>query len=111
MNKENQYLKHLIDRLDATDQEGTQDQLREIRDVDPPRFAAGFASRVIDQLEAATGAQNLHQVLPKMFRWVAIGGVAAAIALLILTYYQQDSLSIDAMAGISDLSIVDDIDI
>ena len=103
-------MQDLLSRLDADETEAAEQQLQELRASDPPQFATGFASRVMDRIEAATGAQNLDQILPRMFRWVAIGGIAASLVLLVLTYYQQDSLSIDAMAGIADLSIVDDID-
>ena len=110
MKKDNTYLQRILDRLDADEMESAESTLQELRASDPPRFAEGFASRVIDHLEAATGAQNLDQILPRMFRWVAIGGIAATIVMLVLTYYQQDSISIDAMAGIADMSLADDFD-
>jgi hypothetical protein len=71
---------------------------------------SGFGPDFADRVTAAAFApatENLGFYLPKMFRWVAFAGAAAALALLILTWYNAQSIDADAVAGISGLSIGD----
>lgn len=107
MKKENKYLEELMAQLDHQPATANENGLAEF--VERPRFAQGFADRVLERLENGALAQNFEQYLPRMFRWVAVGGVAAAIALVVLTWYQQDALTVDAITGLADVAITDDL--
>ena len=95
----------LLQTLSAENADAT--QLQDLM-ADQEGFSEGFADRVT---HAAFAAQkdNVTDHLGKAFRWVALVGAAAAVALLILTWTANDALTTDDLAGISALSIADPI--
>ncbi len=102
---ENRHIDEIMQELTATDSEGgaMQSLLS-----DNGGFSEGFSERTT----AAAFAQNeegLAANLSKAFRWVALLGTAAAVALLILTWTANDSLTTDDIAGVSALSLTDPI--
>lgn len=107
MKKKNKYLDELMTQLEDSRASASESGLADF--VERPRFAQGFADRVLERLENGALAQNFEHYLPRMFRWVAVGGVAAAIALVVLTWYQQDALTLDAFTGLADVAITDDL--
>lgn len=108
-NENNNYLEDLVARLGEGDETAAEAQLSSL--FPEESFGAGFADRVmaaIDDAEASSPQEHGEQVdrmLPRMFRWVVVAGAAAASVMLAMTWLTQDSLSIDAIAGISDISI------
>ncbi len=107
MSEENPYLRDLFNQEAESEESIDQAALDRILEEERPQFSAGFADRVMARLEQAPIVANIDDYLPRMFRWVAVGGMAAAIALLVITWYQQDSVSLDALTGIADLGLSD----
>ncbi|QQS30645.1 MAG: hypothetical protein IPM47_06860 [Sphingobacteriales bacterium] len=74
-------------------------------------FSDGFEDRVmtaVGQIEAAKGkARPFDSSLAVAFRRVAVSGVAAILLLLALTYYHHQSLSVNALTGLSNLEAED----
>jgi hypothetical protein len=102
--EDNEILRNILRDLDNPEPKdiAMQELMGESQGFDPE-----FADRVTEAAFSAP-TPGLADYLPRMFRWVAIVGAAAAIALLVLTWYQSQSLDADAMAGITDLSIGDE---
>lgn len=102
---ENPHIKRLMQELEAGETEGTvlQDLYAEEKG-----FSEGFATRTT---EAAfdSKSESFTENLTKAFRWVAFLGAAAAVALLILTWTANDSLTTDDIAGVSTLALTDDV--
>lgn len=99
----NKFLNELLQQLEDPTAEGTALQALA---GDGEGFGADFAERVTAAAYAEPGP-GMGFYLPRMFRWVALAGAAAAITLLILTWYSSEGLDADAVAGISELSIED----
>ncbi|MEM7036961.1 MAG: hypothetical protein AAF570_08285, partial [Bacteroidota bacterium] len=70
-------------------------------------FGEGFSDRVAQRLSAPADEDTMAYFLPRLFKWVAAAGTAAAIVLLMLTWTAEESLSMDAFAGISSISLDD----
>lgn len=102
--EDNEILRNILRELDDPETNGSamQELVGTSQGFDPE-----FADRATEAAFSAP-SPGLADYLPRMFRWVAIVGAAAAIALLVLTWYQSQSLDADAMAGITDLSIDDE---
>jgi hypothetical protein len=74
------------------------------------RQEEGFGPDFADRVTAVAfdgNTQDLSFYLPRMFRWVVFAGAAAALILLILTWYNNQVLDADAVAGISELAVTD----
>lgn len=103
MMEDNELLRDLLQELQDPQADGK--VLRACIDG-PAGFGDGFADRVTAAtLEGEEAGMDVF--LPRMFRWVAMLGAAAALALLVITWYSNRSIDSDAVAGISDLSIDD----
>lgn len=72
-------------------------------------FEAGFAERVMGRIEDEKEEASVHQLMPRMFRWIAVAGVAAAVVLLAMVFLEGDGLSIDAMTGLSEVTLADEL--
>lgn len=106
MKPENPYLNNLLNSLESQDEDQTVAQLQEMQQE--AGFSLGFADRVMGQIDDKEEA-NVFQHMPRMFRWVAIAGVAAAAVLLAMFVLDGDSISIDAMSGLAEMSLADEL--
>jgi hypothetical protein len=76
--------------------------------ADAPRsFSPGFADRIAEHVQGAGEEKGVDYFLPRVFKWFAVTGIAAAVALLLLIYLSQDSISIDALSGLSEVSLAE----
>ncbi len=72
-------------------------------------FEAGFADRIMERIEDEREEATVLQVMPRMFKWIAVAGIAAAVVLLAMVFIEGDTLSIDAMSGLSEVSLADEL--
>ena len=75
---------------------------------EPKRFAPGFAERTTAVVFGASVNARWEEMVPRMFRWVAAAGVAAVAVLMGWSWLEQDAVTLDAMAGLADLSLSDE---
>jgi len=76
------------------------DQTNELLKSYHPVFKKGFADRVMDRMmEQRLKAMDLFPFFKKVF----IGGIAAALALLLSVYLSDGSIDPDTLMGLSDL--------
>lgn len=76
-------------------------QLRSALSVNQKSFDPGFADRVTTRLNKEKSTLISHDFL-RVFKSVAITGVAAIIALLITIYITDGTLNIDTIFGLSE---------
>ncbi len=107
MKPENPYLNNLLNSLESQDEDQMVAQLQEMQQE--AGFSPGFADRVMEQIDDEQEEANVFQHMPRMFRWVAIAGVAAAAVLLAMFVLDGDSISIDAMSGLAEMSLADEL--
>jgi hypothetical protein len=125
MKKDNELLEALLRSLEDPEADGKAlQQLAGTGEGFGPEFADRVTAAAFDSQEEAEDAagrnpskgpgsmedpdgQGLTFYMPRMFRWVAITGAAAALVLLILAWSRYNVLDADAIAGLSELSIDD----
>ncbi|MEM0996232.1 MAG: hypothetical protein AAGN35_04095 [Bacteroidota bacterium] len=103
---DNDNIKRLLAGMESGDDERTAREFRDLYADAAPEFAPGFVDGVMDRLESNREA-SVVEFLPRMFKWVAAAGVAAAVTLLVMTYLSQESISLDALAGINEISLAE----
>ncbi|HHG85144.1 MAG TPA: hypothetical protein ENJ82_10405 [Bacteroidetes bacterium] len=103
----NKDIQRLIENLENGDPTSAENTIKEINADAPHTFSPGFTDQLMDVLATETAEKGMEYFLPRLFRWVVLSGVAAAIALLIMTYVAEDTISLDAIAGLSELSVSD----
>ena len=103
----NDNIKRLLQGLESEDESRVENEFQELYADAPRSFGPGFADRISERIEEETGSPGVDYFLPRVFKWFAMAGVAAAVALLVMTYVNQDSISLDAISGISDVSIAE----
>ena len=107
MKPENPYLNEILNALEGQDEEQLAAQLGDLTAEEG--FSAGFSDRVMAQVNADMEEEAaVYTLVPRMFKWFAAAGVAAAIVLLGMVLLEGDSLSIDAMTGLSEVTIADE---
>ncbi len=135
MKPENPYLDEILNALEQQEEKRLTDQLSSL--AMDEKFEAGFADRVMNELggelrtadsdpnsdsvgsiiELRTSDSELAEGLGlsegsttfKVFRWFAAAGVAAAVILLTTFLLDGDSLSIDAMSGLAEVTAADEL--
>lgn len=104
--KQNQHIDALLKALESGKADNS--EIQELMS-DDLGFSEGFANRVTNNAFSQNVENELSDYLPKVFRWVAFLGTAAAIALLVLTWTEAERLSTDDITGVSALAITDPI--
>jgi hypothetical protein len=69
-----------------------------------PEFEDGFSSRVMDKINELHESEKSKSEFGLFLRWISISGVAAVILLLIMIYFNEGTLNIDAIYGLLDYS-------
>jgi hypothetical protein len=67
-----------------------------------PSFGADFTSKVMDKIENIE--LSAYSIYPKLIKWVSISGAAAVIALMLMIYLSEGTVSSDAIHGILEFS-------
>lgn len=67
-----------------------------------PSFKPLFSSRVLNKLEQHKNKKThtAYKDFNRIFKWIALSGAAAIIALLISVYIVDGSLNYDALTGV-----------
>ena len=106
MKSENPYLNDLLNSLEKQDEDRAAAQLQ---DLTSDGFESGFSDRVMDAIATDGEEATVFTLMPRMFRWFAVAGVAAAAVLLGMVLLEGDPLSIDAMTGLADITAADEL--
>lgn len=81
----------------------SEDKLSKILSEYNPSFHDGFAKRVMEGVEAETSRNKNEDIeFYKIFKLVALSGVAAIILLLFTVYFHEGSFTADAFYGLHD---------
>ena len=103
----NKNIEDLLHRLGNENSEAAENAMQDLYTDAPRTFGEGFADRVMAGATGEVSEKGMDYFLPRLFKWVAATGVAAAIALLMMTYIAEDTISMDAMAGVGDVGVAD----
>lgn len=108
MKKNNTTLENLLRQMDGGEEGTVGEQLYDLFEEAPRDFGAGFADRVMDKLQQPLGVEgDFHRFLNGMFRWVAIGGAAAAALLLAINLMDGAAFSLDGLSGLAEVDLSD----
>lgn len=102
---DNNDIERLIHGLENQDEAALEKEFAELYSDESRSFGAGFSDRVMARIGGNVSEKGMDYFLPRLFRWVAAAGVAAAVVLLTMTYVADDDLSMDALAGINQVSV------
>lgn len=102
---DNNDIDNLIRGLENQDEAALEKEFAQLYQDEDRSFGAGFGDRVMARIPNQSSEQGMDYFLPRLFRWVAAAGVAAAVVLLTMTYVAEDDLSMDALAGINQVSV------
>jgi hypothetical protein len=98
-------IQRLIDGLENQDEAALEKEFGGLYLDEDRSFGTGFADRVLARTHGEASEKGMDYFVPRLFRWVAVAGVAAAVILLTMTYINTNDLSIDALSGINEVSV------